>query len=131
MNNQQHLNQCNYNESVINWCRSNNFPFNDWIIIVAFYTALHKLDYWLHVNTRLHDNQITVYFNPRGIKFTGHGARNKNVIDNFRNIAPDYMDLYRECRRVRYNQRGLNQITLADLTKYLDIWFNIIKPFTP
>ncbi len=131
MNNKQHINQCNYNESVINWCSSNNFPFNDWIIIVAFYTALHKLDYWLHSKAGLLDRQITVYYDPYGNKITGHGARNKHIVSNFRNIAPHYIDLYRECRRVRYKQIKLNQITPADLKRYQNIWFNEIKPFTP
>ncbi|KKM07603.1 hypothetical protein LCGC14_1732280 [marine sediment metagenome] len=131
MDNRQHINQCNYNESVINWCRSNNFPFNDWIIIVTFYTALHKLDFWLHSNTGLIDREITEYFNPRGKKFTGHGARNKNIINEFGTVAPYYIDLYRECRRVRYKQFSLNKITSADLNKYINIWFNVIKNFTP
>jgi len=27
-----HKNQWSYNENVINWAQSNNFPFSDWIL---------------------------------------------------------------------------------------------------
>lgn len=130
MNNQQHRNQWNYNEEIINWCKSNNFTYYDWIITITFYTALHKIDYCLHISAGLTDTQIIVYYKFRR-KYTGHGARNKQVIQHLRNIASDYIDLYTESRRVRYKQTNLNQISDTDLNHYLNIWYNIIKPFNP
>ncbi len=131
MNIQQHRNQCNYNESIINWGKVNKFIFNDWLITIAFYTALHKIDFCLHKKAKLTDQEITKFINTRGRKFTGHGARNSRIIYYFRSISADYIDLYTESRRVRYNQINLNQITDVELNQYLDIWFKVIKPFTP
>lgn len=36
------------NENLINWLQSQNCTYSDWIIIITFYTALHKMDELLH-----------------------------------------------------------------------------------
>ena len=131
MNLKHHQKQWKYNEDVINWCKSNKFLFYDWLITIAFYTALHKIDYCLHVKAKLSDKEI-LKFNISSIKkYYGHKARNQRVIFHLREISAYYIDLYRECRRVRYNQAKLNQIDISDLENYLKIWFEIIKPYNP
>lgn len=131
MNLQQHENQWRYNESVIQWAKDNNFSYNDWLITITFYSALHKIDYCLHRTANLTDRQITFTIDPQGRKYRGHGARIKLVRRHLAEISHDYYTLYSECRRVRYDQRSLNQISKEDLEHYLNIWFDIIDKYNP
>ena len=69
MNLQQHENQWRYNESIIQWAKDNNFSYNDWLITITFYSALHKIDYCLHRTANLTDRQITLTRDPQGKHF--------------------------------------------------------------
>jgi len=114
----EHENQYQYNEDVLNWLKNNNSPFFDWIIIIAFYTSLHKIDQCLH-KRGFNDFQIG-----------SHIKRNNLVINNLpTTICTEYIKLYSKSRVVRYKQDTLYDIKSEDLQDYLDIWFKTIKPF--
>ena len=126
-----HQNQWKYNEKVINWATDNEFSFNDWIITIAFYAALHKIDYCLHIKANINDYEITHFIDRLGNKIRGHGARNKLVRRHLTEISQDYIILYSECRRVRYDQTTLNQIGDKEVETYLKIWFEVINKYNP
>ncbi|HEC37289.1 hypothetical protein LCGC14_1817130 [marine sediment metagenome] len=122
----EHINQYEYNEKVIEWCQSSEFPYYDWVIIITFYSALHKIDCCLH-QIGLTDRDITSFRNEA--KY-GHQARNYEVMLNFKEIKQDYITLYTECRKLRYDQYKLNDISKEDLESFINIWYNKIKPFS-
>ena len=120
MNKTQHNNQWNYNEQVITWLQKQGFSYNDWLITITFYTALHKMERCLH---------------DRGIwhkEIKNHKTRNTQIIREFRGkVVRSYMDLYDESKRVRYFQSKLHNIPEPKFDHFLQLWKRDIKPFKP
>ncbi len=121
----EHRKQWKNNENLINWLQSQNCIYFDWLIIITFYTTLHKMDELIHQKFPGYDKRNETR------KSTGHAYRNKMVNMYYKSVYSKYDTLYRISRKVRYEQRKLNKIKLEDLNKYLEIWFNIIKPLKP
>lgn len=114
----EHENQYKYNEDVLDWLNNNKSPYFDWMITIAFYTSLHKIDQCLH---------------KRGfqdIQLKNHRNRNHVVINHLPPlICTEYIKLYSKSREVRYEQNKLFDIKHQDLLNYINIWHNTIKPF--
>lgn len=122
----EHRNQWKYNEKLITWLQSNNCTFYDWLITIAFYTALHKMDELIHQKFPDYDKK-----NETKSETIGHAYRNKTINKYYKSIFSQYDSLYRMSRKVRYEQRKLNCITEIELKQYLNIWFKTIKPLEP
>lgn len=114
----EHENQYKYNEGVLKWLNTNKSPYFDWLITIAFYTSLHKIDQCLH------KRGFTNY------QLRNHRKRNHVVINYLPYlISTEYIKLYTKSREVRYEQETLYDIKTKDLQNYLNIWFNTIKTF--
>lgn len=114
----EHLLQWQNNEKIIKELQKIGFLHYDWLITIAFYTCLHKIDIHLH-NKGLTDGKIRTHY-----------YRKREVTNNLPSyIARKYIQIETKCRKVRYTQKILNNISKTDLLKYLNIWFNDIKSF--
>lgn len=122
---EDHRNLWKYNENLINWLQSQKCTYTDWIIIITFYTALHKMDELIHQKYPDYDKRNETK------RATGHAYRNKMVNKYYKSVHSKYDSLYRLSRKLRYEQRKLNKIKVKDLPKYIDIWLKIIKPLKP
>ena len=121
----EHKNQWKNNEKLLNWLQSQKCTYFDWLIIITFYTVLHKMDELIHQKFPGYDKRNETRKN------TGHAYRNKMVGKYYKSVHSEYDSLYRKSRKVRYEQRKLNKIKTKDLKKYIDIWVNTIKPLKP
>lgn len=121
----EHRKQWENNESLIQWLQSNKCSYYDWLIIIAFYAALHKMDILIHQKFPGYDKK------KESLKETGHIYRNKMINKYYKEISSDYLTLYRQSRKLRYEQRSLNKIKEKTLNYYLDLWFKKIKPLEP
>lgn len=122
---EDHNNQWRYNEESILWLQSCNCTYNDWLIVIAFYTALHKMLALLHHKVPKYDKK------PETRRDTGHVYLNKMVKKHYKDVYGAYYTLYSKSRKLRYEQNRLNRINNNELKKYLDIWFKTIKPLKP
>ena len=122
---EDHRNQWQYNEKLILWLQSCECSYFDWLIIIAFYTALHKMDELIHQKYPNYDKRNETK------KATGHAYRNKMVNRYYKSVHSKYDSLYRISRKLRYEQRKLSKIKVKDLNNYVGIWFNTIKPLKP
>ncbi len=121
----EHKIQWKYNEQLISWLLKQKCSYFDWIIVITFYTALHKMDELIHQKYPDYDK----YNESR--RDTGHIYRNKMVRKYYKSVHSKYDTLYRKSRKLRYEQRKLNIIKKKDLKNYIEIWSNIIKPLKP
>lgn len=111
MNNQEHLQQMKANEGLIIELLNNKTIYRDWIIIITFYTALHKIDIHLH-NLGVRDGQIN-----------NHRKRNNQVFQNIPfSTYQDYYALYLKSKELRYDQINLFSISRHELRKFLNLW---------
>jgi len=60
----------------------------DWVITLYFYAAVHLIE---------------MLYASLGAHHKGHGARNQHIATDHPTIAVEYMQLYLESRRVRYD----------------------------
>ena len=63
-------------------------PHAEWVIIVAFYTAVHLVE---------------AHFARANLHWRRHEDRNRQVERQFPEISTDYMLLYKESRKARYD----------------------------
>lgn len=111
MNNTEHLQLMRANEGLIIELLNNKTTYRDWIIIITFYTALHKIDVLLH-DLGVGDGQIN-----------NHPKRNGQVSQNFPSkIYQKYNTLYLKSKELRYNQKNLFSISKRELRKFLNLW---------
>ncbi len=111
-----------HNEALLLKLKQNCNSHYDWIIIITFYASLHKMAILIHFK----DPKFDTRYN-----YMDHQHFNKLVHKYFKDIFSKYHDLYRESRKLRYFQTRLNAISEQKLDKFLDIWFNTIKPLKP
>ncbi|MBA7549602.1 hypothetical protein ES705_42092 [subsurface metagenome] len=98
---EDHRNLWKYNETLINWLQSQKCTYTDWIIIITFYTALHKMDELIHQKYPDYDKRNETR------RATGHAYRNKMVNKYYKSVHSKYDSLYRLSRKLRYEQRKL------------------------
>lgn len=122
---EDHKNQWKNNEKLILWLQSCKCSYSDWLIIITFYTALHKMQELIHQKFPNFDKRTEVK------RDTGHIYLNKMVIKYYKEVYREYYSLYRKSRKLRYEQNKLNRINEKELKNYLDIWFKTIKPLKP
>jgi len=122
---EDHKNQWKNNEKLILWLQSCKCSYFDWLIIITFYTALHKMQELIHQKYPDFDKRTETK------RDTGHIYLNKMVNKYYKDVYSKYYSLYRKSRKLRYEQKKLNRIDEKDLNNYLDIWFKTIKPLKP
>ena len=89
-NRDQHLRQAGTNARLLADLQLRGIDYPDWVIVVAFYTALHAVD---------------GHLDSRGVHPKKHSERNSEVARDvsLRAVSPDYLRLYWESRRARYD----------------------------
>lgn len=122
----EHRNQWKNNEKLIEWLQENGCSYLDWLIVITFYTALHKVDELIHFIFPDYEKK------KNSLKDTTHHVfRIQMVAKYYRDLHDDFHTLYRRSRKLRYYQNRLNLIKIPELTRYLNIWYNKIKPREP
>lgn len=107
-----HLNKANNNEKLlINEMSSTSFvSYLDWVVTVAFYTALHYVDACL---ARYAIHPVT---------HGGRHGRNAEVSRRLRTVSAKYQTLYNKCRYARYvplSERNLRPIEVVRLVSWV------------
>jgi len=85
-----HLRQAQHNRSLIEALDPAGTRFLDWVVTVAFYVALHRLEAW---------------FADKGLHFESHTQRDDwlvKVKELRRNVWPRYKELEFQSRQARY-----------------------------
>lgn len=103
-----HLTQYNSNRQVLSELMNLDSQPNDWVITVAFYSALHIVGKAIAENI--------------GQEFQSHQTRNKFIETNkmFESIAAEYIAMYTESRRARYHCANIKQKTVTRIIKQLE-----------
>ncbi|AXO94323.1 MULTISPECIES: hypothetical protein [Bacillus cereus group] len=83
-----HTDQYNKNKNFLNHLSTSKEPEHNWIITVAFYTALHLVEKELK---------------NKGLSATNHVNRNTLIGKQLKNIRKEYINLYRKSRESRYD----------------------------
>ena len=89
----QHISQARSNAQFLSTLRQPPIRHPDWVVTVAFYTALHMID--------AHFART----GQAGSHFRKHNERNTAVANRLQSIADIYMGLYLASRRARYECR--------------------------
>ena len=80
--------QSEYNRSVYEWMDESRPNLTDWKVVVLFYSALHRVNYWFATQTgKVPENRA---------------GRNRRVRRELPQIFDDYRDIYTMSRRARY-----------------------------
>lgn len=89
---QQHLRQAKHNRDFITALDPATTPFLDWVVTVAFYVAVHRIEAWLAVQSP-----------PR--HSTDHASRGNWIgrVRELKPIYPSYQELERHSRKARYD----------------------------
>ncbi len=80
--------QSEYNRSVYEWMDESRPNLTDWKVVVLFYSALHRVNYWFVTQT--------------GKVPENHAERNRRVRRELPQIFGRYRNLYMMSRRARY-----------------------------
>ncbi len=96
-----------------------NSKFYDWMGIIVFYIALHRVRAELARKIKLIRKKI------------GHGRLNGYVVSHFdTSFSNDYIFLYEESRRLRYDLRTKDVFSQSDYTNVKEILLKVIFPNT-
>ena len=109
-----------HNEKLILRLKETCNSHYDWIIIITFYAALHKMAILIHFKKPDFDKQFN---------YINHQIFNNLVHKYYNDIFAEYNNLYKISRKLRYFQTNINVITDEKLENYLNIWFDKIKPY--
>ena len=114
-----HRHRANQNHQFLQKLETSNINQYDWMGTVVFYIALHRVRAKLASKIGLTRKKI------------GHEDLNRYVVRNFgQNVATDYIFLYGESRRLRYDLRINEMINQATYNRYKDILLTSIFPAT-
>lgn len=90
-----HIEKSKHNEKFLNFVRENDsgtkYDYPDWLVTIAFYIAVHKVDAKL---------------NEKGIYPEDHYNRNRFVAIELNEINTSYMFLYNQSTKARYDPRS-------------------------
>jgi hypothetical protein len=131
----EHINQTNHN---IKFLESfyKTYNFNDWSITVAFYTALHIIEYAIAVKGKVNylgkelmvsdpgqlcgaikKANLSLPINHSNTSFSPHVARNLIVDENFSDISSCFSLLYTNSRTARYRKYAWSQMQVEFIVK--------------
>ena len=80
--------QSEYNKKFYERLHANRHDLSDWKVILLFYSALHRVNYWFDTRTgRVPDN---------------HAEGNRRVRNELPQVRNEYGNLYAMSRRARY-----------------------------
>lgn len=106
---QAHLRQVQHNRGLLTALDPGTTPYLDWIVTIAFYAALHRIEAW---------------FADKGLHLQDHAQRDDwlgRTKELRRNVWPRYKELEFQSRQARYQcvsfDRGFVQ---NQLLRYLD-----------
>jgi uncharacterized protein (UPF0332 family) len=89
--------------------------YNDWKVVVIFYSAVHYVDAALAV------------LNIHPIRHEGNDGRNAYVSVHFRKISRKYQTLYNRSRFARYTPDSENQINSNDVDELMNKYLAPLK----
>ncbi len=112
----EHISLTDANDSLISEMLLNKTTHYDWIIIITFYAALHKID------TLLHNRGI------RSRDINGHTKKLDEVFNHLpQKIYNAYNTLYLESLRLRYKQTQIFSLNNQSLIECFRNWRKIKK----
>ena len=97
-----HLRQAQHNQDLIEALDPANTLFLDWVVTVAFYVALHRVEAW---------------FGDKGLHFESHTQRDDwltRAKELRRSVWPRYKELEFQSRQARYQCVSFNRDFVQD-----------------
>jgi hypothetical protein len=119
------------NERFIVELETAKLDYKDWIIVAAFYSAIHYVMYHFHKRIRGYDDTRDEPFLRRGPqgRFRGHLHRKRLVMLHLPKLLKDYEYLYAMAREARYGSLNMARVTpqdLADMKHVLATKFRLL-----